>query len=138
MLAPFASLRGKVPPPSGWLQAIRTALGRTVRQQALRAGIAGPTLHKAEKAEADERITLGQLRKLAAALDCELVYGLVPRQDLLQTVEVQADRVAQAEVFDVTHTMSLEQQRPSDPFVAKQLAARREQLLAGNWSRLWR
>ncbi|MBD5804149.1 hypothetical protein AZOA_35920 [Azoarcus sp. Aa7] len=138
MLASFEPLRGKKAPPGGWLQAIRTALGLTVRQQALRAGIAGPTLHKAEKAEAEERITVAQLRKLAAALDCELVYGLVPRQSLQETLEAQADRVAKAEVLGVTHTMSLEQQRPSDAFVAAQLADRREQLIAGNWSKLWR
>lgn len=138
MLASFEPLRGRKAPSSGWLQAVRQALGLTVRQQALRAGIAGPTLHKAEKSEAEERISLAQLRKLAAALDCELVYGLVPRRSLQETVEAQADRVARAEVLGVTHTMNLEQQRPSDEFVAAQLADRREQLIAGKWSNLWR
>ena len=138
MLASFEPLRGKRTPPGGWLQTVRQALGLTVRQQALRAGIAGPTLHKAEKSEAEERISLAHLRKLAAALDCELVYGLVPRRSLEETLEAQADRVAKAEVLGVTHSMSLEQQRPSDDFVAAQLADRRTQLIAEKWSNLWR
>lgn len=41
--------------------------------------MAGPSLHKAEAAEARGRISLTQLRKLAEALGCEVVYALVPR-----------------------------------------------------------
>lgn len=124
-------------PSGGWLRAVREALGRTSRVQAERLGINASTLHQSEAAEASGRITLTQLRKLAEGLDCELVYGLVPRESLSATVEAQAERRARQEVLGVAHSMSLEAQRPSAPFVEQQVAQRREDLLAGSWSRLW-
>lgn len=136
-LAPFASLRGQAVPPGGWLRTVREALGRSVRAQAERAGVHASTLYHSETAEAEQRITLAQLRKLAEALDCEVVYGLVPRQPLGDVVQAQAERRAQQEVLGVAHSMGLEAQRPSDPFVQRQIAQRRDALLAGSWSRLW-
>jgi hypothetical protein len=80
---------------------------------------------------------LAQLRKLAEGLDCELVYALVPRMPLREVVEARADALARQEVMGVTHTMSLEDQRPSDAFVERQIADRRQDLLSGSWARLW-
>jgi len=137
-LAPYADLKGKPAPRDGWLRAIREALGRSLRVQASRIGVTAPTLLKAEAAEAGGRISLGQLRKLAESLDCELVYALVPRQPLLRTVEEQAERLARQEILGVSHSMGLEAQRPSDQFVERQVAERKNELLAGSWSRLWR
>ncbi|MES2957830.1 MAG: mobile mystery protein A [Pseudomonadota bacterium] len=134
----FEPLTASRTPSGGWLRVIREALGRTQRQQAGRLGIAAPTLHKSEKAEAEGRITLAQLRKLAAGLDCELVYALVPRRPLAEQVEAQADRVARLEVQGVTHSMKLEDQGPSNEFVQRQMQERRHELLTGKWSNLWR
>jgi predicted DNA-binding mobile mystery protein A len=137
-LQAFAPLRGGRLPTGGWLRAIRQALGRTQRQQASRLRIAAPTLVKSEQAEAEGRITLAQLRKLAAGLDCELVYALVPRKPLTEQVEQQAERIARQEVLGVSHTMQLEDQEPSNEFVQRQVQQRRQELLAGKWSNLWR
>lgn len=137
-LTPFADLKGKPAPRDGWLRAIREALGRSLRVQASHVGVTAPTLLKAESAESEGRITVGQLRRLAEALDCELVYALVPRQPLVQVVERQAEALARQEVLGVSHSMGLEAQRPSDPFVARQVAQRKGELLAGSWSKLWR
>jgi predicted DNA-binding mobile mystery protein A len=133
-----APLRASRTPSGGWLRAIRDALGRTQRQQAARLKISAPTLFKSERAEADGRITLAQLRKLAAGLDCELVYALVPRQPLVDQVEEQAERIAREEVLGVSHTMRLEDQTPSNEFVQQRVRQRRQELLAGKWSKLWR
>ena len=137
-LAPFIALRGRSVPVGGWLKAVREALGRSLREQATRLHISGPSLHKSEAAEAGDRITLGQLRRLADGLGCELVYGLVPREPLTQTVEAQATRMAQQQVLKVAHSMGLEDQRPSDAFLEQQIAASRRALLEGSWTRLWR
>ena len=134
----FEPLKANRMPPGGWLRVIREALGRTQRQQAGRLGIAAPTLHKSEQAEAEGRITLAQLRKLAAGLDCELVYALVPHRSLAEQVEAQADRIARLEVQGVTHSMKLEDQGPSNEFVQQQMRQRRHELLTGKWSNLWR
>jgi predicted DNA-binding mobile mystery protein A len=134
----YQGLVAKKVPSRGWLKEIREALGRTQRQQAARLGITGATLHKSEQSEAQERISLGQLRKLADALDCELVYALVPRKPLTEVVHDRAKQLAKQEVYGVAHTMSLEDQRPTDARIQKQVARRTEELLRGKWSDLWR
>jgi|SRR6218665_2071934 len=130
-LSSYADLAKRQAPPRGWLKLIREALGRTERQQAQRLGISGPTLHKSEQSEADDRITLGQLRKLANGLDCELVYALVPRRSLTEVVQERARTI-------VAHTMGLEDQRPGADRLRKQVERRTEELLRGRWSDLWR
>jgi predicted DNA-binding mobile mystery protein A len=137
-VAAYSDLTNRRPPPRGWLKAIRESLGLTERQQADRLGITGSALHKSESAEAEERITLGQLRKLANGLDCELVYALVPRQPLTQVVEDRARSIALQEVSGVAHTMSLEDQRPAIDRLRKQVEQRTAELLRGRWSDLWR
>lgn len=137
-VAAYSDLTNRRPPPRGWLKAIRESLGLTERQQADRLGITGSSLHKSESAEAEERITLGQLRKLADGLDCELVYALVPRKPLTQVVEDRARSIALREVSGVAHTMSLEDQRPATDRLRKQIEQRTGELLRGRWSDLWR
>jgi predicted DNA-binding mobile mystery protein A len=137
-VAAYLDLTNRRPPARGWLKAIRESLGLTERQQADRLGITGSTLHKSESAEAEERITLGQLRKLAEGLDCELVYALVPRKPLTQVVEDRARSIALQEVSGVAHTMSLEDQRPATDRLRKQVEQRTAELLRGRWSDLWR
>jgi predicted DNA-binding mobile mystery protein A len=137
-LAAYQALRAKRAPPRGWLKEIREALGLTERQQAARLGVAGSTLHKSEQSEAEERITLAQLRKMADGLDCELVYALIPRTPLTDVVQARASQLAREEVYGVAHTMSLEDQRPTDERIQKQVARRAEELLRGKWSDLWR
>ncbi|WPG37752.1 mobile mystery protein A [Variovorax sp. EBFNA2] len=134
----YAEMVKRPRPSRGWLKLIREALGRTERQQAQRLGISGPTLHKSERSEADDRITLGQLRKLADGLDCELVYALVPRRPLTEMVKERARAIAIEEVGRVAHTMSLEDQRPASERLRKQVERRTEELMRGRWSELWR
>jgi predicted DNA-binding mobile mystery protein A len=136
-LSRYAGLVNRQAPPRGWLKLIREALGRTERQQAGRLGISGPTLHKCEQSEAEDRITLGQLRKLANGLDCELVYALVPRRPLTDIVQERARTLAMQEVGGVAHSMGLEGQRPSAELLRKQVERRTEELLRGRWSNLW-
>jgi predicted DNA-binding mobile mystery protein A len=137
-LSSYADLVKRQAPSRGWLKLIREALGRTERQQAQRLGITGSTLHKSEQSEADDRITLGQLRKLADGLDCELVYALVPRRPLTEVVQERARAIAMEEVGGVAHTMGLEDQRPGADRLRKQVERRTEELLRGRWSDLWR
>ena len=63
-----------------------------------------------KKAEADEKITLASLRKLASALDCELQYTLVPRKSLEEILEDRATLVARERLHPISHSMSLEDQ----------------------------
>ena len=70
------------PPVRGWIKAIRDALGMSMEQLAERLKIKQPSLATLEKSEAKGTIELATLRRVAEALDCTLVYALVPNKPL--------------------------------------------------------
>ena len=101
-------------PSGGWLRAIRTSLGMSVRQLAERIGITQQSAAKLESNEARDAITLRSLRKAAAAMDCRLVYALVPNSSLQEVLRRQARRKAREIVSSVDHSMMLEAQSVGD------------------------
>ncbi|MDB5770927.1 MAG: helix-turn-helix family protein [Burkholderia sp.] len=124
-------------PQIGWIQAIRTALGMTTRQLASRIGVTQSTLAELEKSEANDKITLQSLRRVADALDCEVQYVLVPRDSLKKRVENQAESMARSQVARVFHSMRLEDQAPTANVDKKEISRVRAKLLSTNWKRLW-
>lgn len=98
-------------PANGWIAAIRKCLGMSVRQLAKRIGIARQSVSELEAREIDGSITLKSLRKAAEAMDCQLVYALIPQKGKLKDiVKRQALKKARALVEPVDHTMMLEGQ----------------------------
>jgi predicted DNA-binding mobile mystery protein A len=102
-------------PRLGWVRAVRDALGMSTRQLASRMGVSQPTVVQLEKSELNETIQLATLRRAADALNCDLVYALVPRDGSLErAVGTQALRRAQAIVRAVDRSMALEDQAVPD------------------------
>src|SRR5580658_1628911 len=99
-----------VPPAAGWIRAIRKSLGMTEAQLATRLGVRRATAQKIEASEARGSISIDTLRRAAEALDCTLVYALVPRQSLEQMVMTRAREVAGKEMASLDQTMALEKQ----------------------------
>lgn len=97
-------------PASGWVKAIREALGMSAAQLAARLGVSRQRVHDLEKAELHGGITLTSLRAAAEALDCTLVYALVPSSSLTSMVEQKARHVAQKDLAFIDQTMALEDQ----------------------------
>jgi predicted DNA-binding mobile mystery protein A len=97
-------------PVKGWIRAIREALGMTAEQLANRLGVKQPTLHKLEQSEVKGSIELATLRRVAAALDCTLVYAFVPKQSLEETVRARARSFTRRRLAPVEHSMLLEDQ----------------------------
>ncbi|NRR31881.1 mobile mystery protein A [Oxalobacteraceae bacterium] len=124
-------------PDTGWINAIRKALGMTTRQLAERMGVAQSTVVALEQSEADDKINLQSLLRAAEALDCELRYALVPRQSLEAKVEQQAEYVARKAVNRVTHTMRLEAQEPTANYTLKVIEREKDKVLQGRWGTLW-
>ena len=81
-------------PERGWVREIREALGMTSRQLAARMGCSQPAVIQLEQSERTLGIRLETLQRCAAALDCDLVYGLVPRTSLDSTMRARARVVA--------------------------------------------
>jgi len=124
-------------PSSGWVRAIRESLGMTAAAFARRLGMSHAGVRKLESSEASGAITLGSLRKLAEALDCELQYALVPRTSLNAMVQTQAEAVARNRLQPIAHSMALEDQAVQDSLHQFQLAMTVKSLLDGSRRELW-
>jgi predicted DNA-binding mobile mystery protein A len=96
------------------MTAIREALGMSARDLAHRIGVADSTIVRLEASERAGTVQLNSLRRAADALDCDLVYALVPRRPLDEIVQEQARRQAVKVLTSVHHTMLLEDQVPAD------------------------
>jgi predicted DNA-binding mobile mystery protein A len=97
-------------PPRGWIAAIRTALGLSSTALAKRLKVSHSTVLEYEKSEVSGSITLQTLRRVADALDAELIVALVPRKSMATTLRERADSIAREEMRAVIHTMRLEDQ----------------------------
>jgi predicted DNA-binding mobile mystery protein A len=138
MLRPARKLQDLQRPRLGWVRAIREALGMSSPQLARRVGIkAAQSVEDMQKDEVSGVIKLQTLHKLARALDCELVYALVPRKSLEEIRRDQATSVAKRLIKRVSHSMSLEDQAISREAEQRQLERRVEKLLAGSPKALW-
>ena len=99
------------PPVRGWIKALRAGLGLSSAQLAKRLGIKQPSVIALEQSELAGTIELATLRRVAAALDCALVYALVPKQPLESTVRDRARAVAHRRLAPIEHSMLLENQK---------------------------
>lgn len=110
-LKSFQPARAVPRPAKGWIHALRQAMGLSSADLGRRLGTSRQLPLQLERAEANDSITLRSLRKIAGAMDCELVYALVPRGGSVRaTVETRARQQAQKRVLDVEHSMALEDQ----------------------------
>jgi predicted DNA-binding mobile mystery protein A len=107
----------------GWIKAIRQALGMSSAQLAKRVGMKQPTLTAIEQSELKGTIQLTTLRRVAEAMDCTLVYALVPNKPLENIVRERTRKVARRHLQAVEHSMALEKQAVSPKDFEKRLDA---------------
>src|ERR1700722_12361575 len=98
-------------PVKGWIKGIREALGMSTAQLAARLKIRQPSLVTLEQSEAKGSIELATLRRVAEALDCTLVYALVPNKPLETMVRDRARAFTRKRQAHVEHSMLLEDQK---------------------------
>lgn len=122
-------------PRSGWIRAIRSGLGMSQEILAARLGVAAPTVTKLEKSELNNTISMGKLAEIAHALDCRLVYALVPNVSIEDTVQKQARRKSAKLLGYVATTMQLENQAVSAGQQSDQIQRQAQQIIESG--RLW-
>ena len=98
------------PPAHGWIKAVRNALGMSAADLAARLQVTPASVSDIERSENDRRIQLHTLERAAAAMECDLVYALIPRRDLTDIVEHQARTKVEPQVRAVSRAMDLEAQ----------------------------
>ncbi|MGA7343025.1 MAG: helix-turn-helix domain-containing protein [Terracidiphilus sp.] len=76
----FQAARGAVPPRGGWLRRVRKALGFTAADMAKDLKVSPSMVFQLERSEWNETITLRRLKDVAAAMECTVVYCVVPRR----------------------------------------------------------
>lgn len=109
-LMPLKRLTSLHPPRSGWLKAIREALHMSQADLARRLKVTQPSVDSLERSESAKTISLRTLQRAAEALDCQLVYALVPRQRLETSIKTRARILAERMARTTERTMRLEMQ----------------------------
>jgi predicted DNA-binding mobile mystery protein A len=110
----FAMLKQVAPPPTGWIKAIRTAIGMSMQQLGNKLNVSRQAVRDMEKREKEGSITLKSLREIARVMDLQLVYGFVPNEGSLDAfIEKRAMELATAIVMRTAQTMELEDQANS-------------------------
>ena len=137
-LTPWREITDREPPRGGWLRAIRTALGISSAHLAGRIGITQQAIANFERSEAEGKITLQSLRRVAEALDCHVVYAVVPNKPLAQMRRERALALADTLIRPVAHSMKLEDQGVSDAETQRQRTELANELLRGSPRQLWR
>jgi predicted DNA-binding mobile mystery protein A len=124
-------------PRGGWIRAVREGLGMSATQLAAKLGVIRQSVEAYERSEAAGKITLESLNKVAEALECRLVYALVPVKPLEQMQRDRAKKLADALLTPVAHTMKLEDQAMSEQEAKRQRKSLVKQLLLENPKKLW-
>jgi len=136
-LRPLRRLTHTQLPSRGWIRTIREALGMTRVQLAKRINVRPQTLADLEAYEATGKITLESLNKLARALDCRVVYAVIPSRPLGEARRDRALALARRQLERVSHSMKLEAQGVSAREEKRQFERIVEELLNGNPKKLW-
>ena len=109
----------------------------TTAQLGRRLGVSQPRAVAIENAETKGSITLDSLERAAHALDCRLVYTLVPRKPLEGLVEERASLLAKKRLKSTSHSMALEAQGVDATDESSQLKILTRELIDQSGSKLW-
>lgn len=125
----MAAVKKSSPPPTGWVRAIRTALGISLQQLGTRLSITKQSLQQIEQREKEGSVTIQTLREIANTLDMELVYAFVPKDGTLEAlISRKAKELATRIVLRTSNTMKLEDQENSEKRIQKAIEERAESI----------
>ncbi len=109
-------------PAKGWMHAIRHSLEMPLKTMSKKLGYSVQGAKDLEIREANGSVTLNTLREAAEAMDCKLIYFIVPKKLLDETLESAASELANKMTTTVSTSMALEGQQTTHP---EQHAARK-------------
>ena len=110
------------PPPQGWVRTLREALGMSGGDLAHRVGVHSSRIPAIERGEREQTLKLDTLSRIADAMQCDLVYALVPRTSLDGMVAGQARRRAVRHLRNVMAHSRLEDQEVTPDDLEAQIA----------------
>ena len=95
-------------PTRGWIHAVRDALGMSATQLAKRLHVSRGALYKLEERETLRTIALKQLDRAASAMDCDVIYVIVPRNTLEDSIRDRSREKAESQLRKANVSMGLE------------------------------
>jgi predicted DNA-binding mobile mystery protein A len=105
----------------GWIHALRQALGLSAAALGRRMNLAQQSVVQLEENEKLGTITLASLRRAAEALDAELIYAIIPRKNLRDTISERARELAKERIAPVAQSMQLEAQGIGDQELSERI-----------------
>ncbi len=124
-------------PKEGWIRTLRKSLGMSANQLAKYLDISSSQATQMERMEAEDRITIKQLRRVANVLNCDLEYAIIPRKPVESTITEQAKIKAQELISKVDDQMRLEDQQLSKDQLTEQLEIEIDRLVEEMPRTLW-
>jgi transcriptional regulator with XRE-family HTH domain len=98
---PYRKALTRPRPKEGWLRAMRMAVGFPVDRIAEAMRFTPRMVFQLERSEQKRKISLERLEQMARALECDLVYGLVPWQ---RSLEDRAMELVEQELWRKRYT----------------------------------
>ena len=125
-------------PPTGWIKAIRQAIGMSMEQLGKKLSITKQSIQAMEQREKEGAITIRSLREAAEALDMQLLYAFVPKDASLDAlIDRKARLLAKEIVMRTSNTMKLEDQAISKERIEKAIEERAETIKTKMLKTLW-
>jgi len=103
-------IKGKSIVPNGWIKFIRKAMGLSSTDLAKLADLSPRTVTQAERREVEGKVSISTLKKMAEAMECDLVYSFVPRKSVRDTIKSKAKEKAIKRLEEAGLHMKLEDQ----------------------------
>ena len=123
-------------PKIGWIKTLRIALSMSGASLARRLGMHRSITSYLERAEHDGSITIKKLQEVAQAIDCELIYAIVPKPivnnknpSINDIINKQAEIKASKIVNSASTQMMLEDQKLTDKALRKEVERLTKQLI---------
>jgi predicted DNA-binding mobile mystery protein A len=88
-VAGFQAARQAMGGQRKWLRAMRRALGISAAELARSRGVRVREIFRLEDSEREGGVTVRALRQVAEAMDCELVYAVVPQSGSLEALALR-------------------------------------------------
>lgn len=134
----YATLKQVAVPPTGWIKAIRNAIGMSMQQLGNKLSVSRQGILDIENREKDGAITIKSLKEIARALDMQLVYGFVPNEGSLDAlIEKRATELATKIVLRTSDSMKLEDQGNTNKRIEKAIKERAEEIRTEMPKSLW-
>ena len=136
-LRPFFAASPVRRPIKGWIRALREIAGITLRDLAALTGKPHQGIASLEKSEIDFAITLKSLSEIAEAMDCKLIYAIVPKAGSVDAfVRERLKRLIAPTIRGVEHSMALEGQATGK--VDQRIEEEAERLMKFGKKRKWK